>query len=153
MNRRILRIVLVLASSVFLTAVIAPAETPETAIDVDEEPSIGLPAEEEPQDLELEETEKKVIREDIVRIGEDIDVDEDERVTGDIVCIGGNLRIAGTVEGDAVCVGGTITLDSTAVVNGDAVAVGENSRAMISRRSRVNRSPWQSGHSPSGFLL
>jgi hypothetical protein len=123
MNRRILGIVLVLASFVFLTAMIAPAEAPETAIDVDEEPAIDLPVDEEAQDLELEETEKEVIREDIVRIGEDIDVDEDELVTGDVVCIGGDLTIAGTVEGDAVCVGGTMTLDSTAVVKGDAVAV------------------------------
>jgi len=71
-----------------------------------------------------EETEKKIYYDDIVKVGERLTVDEDEVVKGDVVCIGGSMRIAGTVRGDVVCVGGTMRLDSTAVVKGDAVAVG-----------------------------
>lgn|GEM_PF-1271819 len=62
--------------------------------------------------------------EDLVAIGEDLYVAEDEEVLGDAVCIEGDLTVAGMVRGDAVCVGGDIILESSAVVYGDAVSIG-----------------------------
>lgn len=93
-------------------------------------------------DPDTEETGSEVVirSEDLVRMGEDILVKENEIVEGDIVSIGGSitmkgtakgdvvsiggvLRISGTVKGDAVCIGNGLILDSTAVVKGDAVSV------------------------------
>jgi hypothetical protein len=45
-------------------------------------------------------------------------------VGGDVVAMGGNVDVAGTVLGDVVCMGGRLILRDTAVVHGDAVAVG-----------------------------
>jgi hypothetical protein len=61
---------------------------------------------------------------DIVRVGEGIEIEADERVRGDCVAVGGDVRVKGYVDGDVVAVGGSVHLDSTAVVTGDAVAVG-----------------------------
>ena len=60
---------------------------------------------------------------DIVKIGNDVVVEEGERV-GDAVAVGGNVTVRGTVEGDAVAVGGSVTLGPQAIVEGDAVSVG-----------------------------
>jgi len=61
---------------------------------------------------------------DIVRFGEDIIIEESEVVNGDVVSIGGNIRIAGTVVGDVTAVGGDVIAESTGVIRGDAVSVG-----------------------------
>lgn len=61
---------------------------------------------------------------DIVRFGEDITIEEGEVVNGDVVAIGGDIRIAGTVAGDVVAVGGDVIAEPTAVIRGDAVSVG-----------------------------
>jgi predicted acyltransferase (DUF342 family) len=63
-------------------------------------------------------------REDLVSFGEKILVERDEVVTGDVVCIGGDIEIYGTVKGDAVSVGGDLILSRTATVEGDAVSIG-----------------------------
>ncbi len=60
----------------------------------------------------------------IVKFGEDITIEEGEVVNGDVVAIGGNIRIAGTVVGDVSAVGGDVIAESTAVIRGDAVSVG-----------------------------
>lgn len=59
----------------------------------------------------------------VVRVGRDITVEAGERAD-DVVAIGGDVRIYGTVRGDAVAVGGSIYLEEDAEVHGDAVAVG-----------------------------
>ncbi len=61
---------------------------------------------------------------DIVRFGEDITIEEGEVINGDVVAIGGDIRIAGTVAGDVVAVGGDVIAESTAVIRGDAVSIG-----------------------------
>jgi hypothetical protein len=95
------------------------------AVDLDEE--IKEMIDEEIEEIEEESKEeggKKKYHEDVVKVGESLVIKENEVVKGDVVCIGGTMRIAGKVEGDAVCIGGTMKLDSTAVIEGDAVAVG-----------------------------
>jgi hypothetical protein len=47
-----------------------------------------------------------------------------ERVDGDVVALFGSLHVAGHVTGSTVAVFGSVTLDSSAVVQEDAVAIG-----------------------------
>lgn len=61
---------------------------------------------------------------DVVRVGQNIRIDADEDVAGDVVAVGGSIEVLGRVSGDVVSVGGSIKLHEGAVVNGEAVAVG-----------------------------
>lgn len=61
---------------------------------------------------------------DLVRVGDSIEVEEDEVIDGDAVAVGGSARVAGTVNGDVVAIGGSIHLESTAHVRGEVVCVG-----------------------------
>jgi hypothetical protein len=61
---------------------------------------------------------------DRVRIGGGVTVDADESLAGDVVAVGGPVRIEGQVRGDVVAVGGGVTLGPRAVVDGDVTAVG-----------------------------
>jgi hypothetical protein len=61
---------------------------------------------------------------DVVRMGEDIEIGPDQTVFGDVVAIGGRATILGHVRGDVVSIGGGIHLKSGCVVDGDAVVVG-----------------------------
>jgi hypothetical protein len=59
----------------------------------------------------------------IVRMGSDIHVEEDQVVAGDVVAVGGDIVVDGHVEGDVSSTGGDIYLNSTARVDGDVVCV------------------------------
>lgn len=61
---------------------------------------------------------------DRVRIGGGVTVDVDENLAGDVVAVGGPVRIDGEVRGDVVAVGGGVTLGPRSVVAGDVTAVG-----------------------------
>jgi hypothetical protein len=61
---------------------------------------------------------------DRVRFGRSVTVNEGETVTGDVVAIGGSVRVDGTVTGDAVAIGGGLELGPHADVLGDAVSIG-----------------------------
>lgn len=61
---------------------------------------------------------------DVVKFGEDVEIEKDRVVDGDVVVVGGSLTVNGTIKGDAVCVGGTLTVSSTGTIEGDAVNVG-----------------------------
>ncbi len=61
---------------------------------------------------------------DVVRMGEDIEIGAGETVRGDVVAIGGRATIYGHVRGDVVSIGGGIHLMPGCVVDGDAVVVG-----------------------------
>lgn len=63
-------------------------------------------------------------REDVVRIGEGIVVEEDEKITGDVVAIGGVVRVHGHVTGDVVSIGGGVKIRDGGYIGGDAVCVG-----------------------------
>ena len=51
-------------------------------------------------------------------------VNQDEVVDGDVVAIGGSVRVDGQVTGDAVAIGGGLALGPKADVQGDAVIIG-----------------------------
>ena len=114
-------IFIVLLLAMVLTA---SGEEGATTVTVDLDEEIKDVIDEEIEKIEEErekEREGKEYHDDVVKIGESLVIKEDEVVKGDAVCIGGSMRIAGTVRGDAVCIGGTMRLDSTAVIKGDAV--------------------------------
>lgn len=53
-----------------------------------------------------------------VHVGEDVEVGEDEVVTGNLVVIDGDVRIEGAVEGSVVVIGGTLDLLEGSEVSG-----------------------------------
>lgn len=61
---------------------------------------------------------------DVVRMGEDVEIDPNQTVGGDCVAIGGDVTIWGHAQGDVVAVGGSVYVKDGAVVDGDAVSVG-----------------------------
>lgn len=63
---------------------------------------------------------------DYVRFGESVTIDADERISGDVVAIGGTVVVNGTVLGDCVSVGGEIVLGPGAYVSRDVVSIGGN---------------------------
>ncbi len=78
--------------------------------------------------IEIESLEKSkktfTINRDIVKVGRDIVVDEYEKVDGDVVAVGGDVTVKGTVTGDVVAVGGDILVTATGVIEGDASSIG-----------------------------
>ena len=67
---------------------------------------------------------RRIRRQDIVRIGGNVEVNADEHVDGDVVAIGGNADVDGRVDGEVVVIGGTLELGPNAVVERDVVVVG-----------------------------
>jgi hypothetical protein len=63
-------------------------------------------------------------RNEIVKFGGDVRVDEDEKIMGSVVVFGGSAEIAGVVTEDVVVFGGDLVLDETADVRGSAVCFG-----------------------------
>ncbi len=61
---------------------------------------------------------------DMVKFGKNVTVDEGERVNGDVVSIGGDVRVRGLVTGSAISIGGNVFISSTGIVETDAVSVG-----------------------------
>jgi uncharacterized membrane protein YccF (DUF307 family) len=88
-----------------------------TIKDLDEN---GIPSWEET----LEEFKGVKVSKDRVRMGKDIIIDEDEKVDGDVVSFGGDVKIKGIVTGDVVAIGGDINVTSTGKVKGDCVSIG-----------------------------
>lgn len=58
---------------------------------------------------------------DRVAIGHDVTVAAGEDLDGDVVVIGANAHVDGTVRGDVVVIGGTLHLGPSARIDGDAV--------------------------------
>lgn len=79
-----------------------------------------------PIEIESLEKSKKVstVNRDIVKVGRDIMVEENEKVDGDVVAVGGDVTVKGTVTGDVVAVGGDILVTATGVIEGDASSIG-----------------------------
>jgi hypothetical protein len=63
-------------------------------------------------------------RDDIVRFGGSIVVDEDETVSGDVAVIGGSAVVNGQVQGEVAVIGGSLTLGPKADVFRDVTVVG-----------------------------
>lgn len=60
----------------------------------------------------------------IVKVGEDIEVAENDTVDGDVVVVGGDISCKGVVTGDAVAIGGDVVVEGNGVIEGDATAIG-----------------------------
>ncbi|MEO7868255.1 MAG: polymer-forming cytoskeletal protein [Candidatus Eisenbacteria bacterium] len=61
---------------------------------------------------------------EIMRFGSDITVDEGQEVQGDVVSVGGDVRVEGRVTGSVTAMGGDVSLGSDARVDGDVVCMG-----------------------------
>jgi hypothetical protein len=61
---------------------------------------------------------------DIVKFGKDVTVEKGDTVSGDVVCIGGNVFVKGSVEGSVVSIGGDVFVSSTGVIEKDATSIG-----------------------------
>lgn len=61
---------------------------------------------------------------DLTRVGNDIHIELDEVVRGDVTAIRGDITVDGTVHGGVVSFGGDIYLNPTARVDGDVVCIG-----------------------------
>jgi Polymer-forming cytoskeletal len=60
----------------------------------------------------------------ITRIGSDIEIGPDQVVEGDVVAVGGDVKIYGRVEGDVAAMGGDVHLMASADIEGDVVCMG-----------------------------
>jgi hypothetical protein len=67
----------------------------------------------------------------LVRFGDNITVGRDERIEGDVVCIGGSANVDGEVTQNLTVIGGSLDLGPDAVVHGNVAVVG----------GALNRSP------------
>ena len=67
---------------------------------------------------------RRVVRRDIVRFGGHVHVAADERVRGDVVVIGGSLRVDGEVSRDITVIGGSATFGPEAIARRDVTIVG-----------------------------
>ncbi len=89
-----------------------------------------LPTPESPETPETPETPEsprgasRETTSDIVRIGGDVHVTENQVVDGDVVSIGGSVRVDGTVRGSVTSTGGDVMLGSTARIDRDVVCLG-----------------------------
>lgn len=68
--------------------------------------------------------ERKILKGNIIKIGDDLDIASNEDVRGDVVVISGNTTIGGRVDGDVVIILGDLQLAETAEITGDVVTVG-----------------------------
>ena len=102
---------------------------------------------------------KKVytVNRDIIKMGRDIVVEEYEEMDGDVVAIGGDITVKGTVTGNVIAVGGDIFVASTGVIEGDAVSIGgdvEKETGAVIKGERVGVSFFPGelfGIPPAGF--
>jgi hypothetical protein len=67
---------------------------------------------------------RKTLAYDLVRAGQDLFIREDEIVRGDVILLGGDLRVDGEIRSSAVVVGGRIDLGPRSRVDGEVVALG-----------------------------
>jgi len=99
---------------------LAIGKTPPPAPVAPAPPTIDSPS----IDPQVPRTPRARRREDIVRIGGSVSVDNDEYVRGDVVVIGGGASINGEVDGEVVVVGGSARFGPQADVRGDITVVG-----------------------------
>jgi cytoskeletal protein CcmA (bactofilin family) len=104
--------------AVVLGDILESPEIMRTSRDVFERQERAEELREKTRQMEL----AKGVRGEIIKFASDIHVAEDELVEGDVVAIGGDITIEGTVTGDVVTTGGDIYVTSTAEVQGDIAA-------------------------------
>ena len=67
---------------------------------------------------------RKPLANSIVKIGNNLVVGMDEIVNGDVIIMGGNVRVEGEVLGDVIVLGGDLDITRTARIGGQALVVG-----------------------------
>lgn len=124
---RTLRLVLgVLVLSLLVAAPLSAA--PPAKPEVPAPPAPPAPAVESPEDAPdpwdlLDDEERGKVRSgDKVAFGNDVVVEEDEIVRGNVVCLGGKAVVKGKVRGDVVVIGGSLVMSGSA--RGEVVGVG-----------------------------
>lgn len=80
--------------------------------------SPGVPATPAPPELPTDQSG------DVVRFGSDIVIREGQVVSGDVVAMGGDVTVNGTVEKDVVAMGGDVYLGPDGKVDGQVVTIG-----------------------------
>ena len=65
----------------------------------------------------------KVVGNEIFSTGDDVVVAENERITGNVVVLGADATILGSVDESVIVVGGALNLDEDAHVHGDAISL------------------------------
>ena len=68
--------------------------------------------------------ERRTVRRNIVRFGDDVHVPADERLVGDVTLLGGDLQMDGEVTGDITVIGGDAVFGPEAVARRDVTIVG-----------------------------
>jgi len=63
----------------------------------------------------------EVLNHDVAVMGGNLEVREGGRILGDVAVMGGNADVSGEILGDLVVIGGTLTLQRSAVVDGNLV--------------------------------
>ena len=84
-------------------------------------PAAGAPA---PPVAPGAERQRRTVRRNIVRFGGDVHVPVDERLVGEVVLIGGRLRVDGEVTRDVTVIGGSAEFGPEAVARRDVTIVG-----------------------------
>lgn len=82
------------------------------------------------------EREKTVIAESIVRVGEDVIVERDEIVEGDVLVAGGDVYVEGEVDGNVYVLFGDLFVEGRGSVLADAVSLG--GRVVVEDESTVH---------------
>ncbi|MFQ5599099.1 MAG: hypothetical protein ACE5G2_00945 [Candidatus Krumholzibacteriia bacterium] len=67
---------------------------------------------------------RKPVAYDMIRLGADVEVREDEVVRGDAIIVGGDLWVDGEIQGDAIVIGGNLEVGRRAVIDGQAMSIG-----------------------------
>ncbi len=70
------------------------------------------------------EPDRIILKGNIVKVWDNLQISEDEDVRGDVVVVFGDGEISGRVDGDVVVVFGNLRLNETAEITGQVVAVG-----------------------------
>ncbi len=73
---------------------------------------------------DIEEMSRTSSLQDIFRIGEDVEIGTFEKVRGDVIVLGGEITVRGSVTGNVVAIGDDIHITSTGKIDGDAITVG-----------------------------
>lgn len=73
---------------------------------------------------DIEEMSRTSSLQDIFRIGEDVEIGTFEKVRGDVIVLGGEITVRGSVTGNVVAIGDDIHITSTGKIDGDAISVG-----------------------------
>jgi hypothetical protein len=68
--------------------------------------------------------ERKIVAQSIFKLGDDVEIAEDELVQGDVIVAGADVYVSGEIQGSAFLLGGDLFVEERGAVMGDAVSLG-----------------------------